>query len=183
MAMEPKMVEIELLSSNQQVEVELMSSPQSINISTAESQTIRSGDYLAGDYINIENHIISAVPVDLIEDGNLAPVTSNAVADGIAGVMESMLITGVTDEFIISDDKILGIDKVNVDKIEDLAAYINDVVEFPVATDMIAGIVKSASGVDQITVASDGTMTVNQIRLSNIVQDEDLVLNGGNSNY
>jgi hypothetical protein len=54
-------------------------------------------------------------------------------------------------------------------------------VNIPVASGMMLGVVKSSSAENGVTVNADGTMTVNAISASKLVQDEDevLVLDGG----
>lgn len=81
----------------------------------------------------------------------------NGIADGAqANVLEGIRINGT--EIVL------------VDKYADI----------PIAGDIL-GVVKSSSAENGVTVNEDGTMTVNAISLSKIVQaeDEELVLNGG----
>lgn len=58
------------------------------------------------------------------------------------------------------------------------------VVNIPVATDEVCGVVKSTAEDNGVSVNEDGTMTVNKISFSKLVQDddEDFVLIGGDSN-
>lgn len=57
-------------------------------------------------------------------------------------------------------------------------------INLPVATETIVGAVKSSSALNKVTVNSDGTMTVNEVSVNKLHQDEasSLILNGGNAN-
>ena len=57
------------------------------------------------------------------------------------------------------------------------------VVNIPLATANLAGLVKSATGENKVSVGSDGTMTVNSLNINKLVQTagDVLILNGGNA--
>lgn len=59
----------------------------------------------------------------------------------------------------------------------------NKVANIGVATDISAGVVKSTNGENGVTVAADGSMTVNSISISKIIQDhsDPMVFSGGSS--
>ena len=50
-----------------------------------------------------------------------------------------------------------------------------------IATADVAGLVKSSTGHNNVTVAEDGTMSVATVKVSSLFQDATLVLNGGNA--
>lgn len=114
---------------------------------------IQGGSYMAGDWVIIENGVISVAP-------------------------------NVTDEFILSDDKILGINQIGVAKIEGLEALVeNKISGIPLATDEIPGLVLSSSSDDSISILADGTMSINGVNINKVYQDADteLVMYGGDS--
>ena len=62
-------------------------------------------------------------------------------------------------------------------------AISDQTVNIPIATDSQLGVVLSASGENQVTVAGDGTMSVAQVNVNTLVETEgeSLMLNGGNA--
>ena len=56
-------------------------------------------------------------------------------------------------------------------------------VNIPIATGILAGLVKSAEGENKVAVGADGTMEVNSLNVNKLVQTEGdyIILNGGNS--
>lgn len=57
-------------------------------------------------------------------------------------------------------------------------------ITLPVATETVSGAVKSSSAQNNVTVNSDGTLTVNEVSVNKLYQDEgsSLILSGGNAN-
>lgn len=90
------MIEIELLNTPF-VDIDL-GSDTSLDVDL-DTRVISAGAYLSGDHISIVNNEISVVTTDTVESGNMAPVTSNAVALAIAG---GLVIPALTDEEIIA---------------------------------------------------------------------------------
>ena len=177
------MIEIELLSS-QEVDVNIEDS-QSLDVNIAEG-VIKEGSYIAGDYISIANNTISVVPTNVVEDGNGGPVSSDAVAEAIAEAMGGALITGVSDEFIISGEQILELNKVPATKVDGIQALIDEsIAGVGVATLSNPGLVLSSLADDGVLVGANGTMTVNSLNISKLYQDADtdIVMYGGNSDY
>ena len=79
-----------------------------------------------------------------------------------------------------------GADPIRVIRINNNALPIVDgVVDIPIATEDVCGVVKSSSGENRICVNEDGTMEVASISFDRITQDEDdtIVLAGGGSNF
>jgi hypothetical protein len=56
-------------------------------------------------------------------------------------------------------------------------------IDIPLATGVLAGLVKSAEGENKVAVSADGTMEVNSLNVNKLVQTEGdyIILNGGNS--
>lgn len=116
-------------------------------------RVIQGGSYLPGDWIIIENGVISVDP-------------------------------NVTDEFIISDDKVLGINQISVSKIEGLEALFDEKLsEIPIATELVPGLVMSSNAPDSISVLLNGTMEINGVNVNKVYQDADteIVMYGGDS--
>ena len=90
----------------------------------------------------------------------------------------------LTDELVekinASDANILEIVKVNGTPLQVADDKSVDIV-IPVATDSVAGLVKSSTAENKVAVAEDGTMEVGTININKIVQTEGdtLILNGG----
>ncbi len=59
----------------------------------------------------------------------------------------------------------------------------NKVITIPYATSSIAGLVKSSTAADKVSVGADGTMTVNSLNVNKLTQTEGetLILNGGSA--
>lgn len=125
----------------------------------------------------------------LVEDALISKLTSLAEIKGVSEELE-----------IGAEDKILGIKAIDQSKItglpEALAAKISGVtlgdtpleasdgtVVIPIATSLALGVVKSVDTENGISVAEDGTMSVNNINLDKIVQTPgtELILNGGDA--
>ena len=117
-------------------------------------------------------------------------------------------IKSVSDEFTLTDGE-LSVNAIAADKITDLPAALADIetlkgaqssyvksvsvngtalelsgeqgVNIPVATDSVLGVVKSASGDNKVTVATDGTMSVASVNITSLSQNEGewLEINGG----
>lgn len=177
------MIEIELLSP-QEVDVNIEDG-QSLDVNIAEG-VIKEGSYIAGDYISIVNNTISVVPTNVVEDGNGGPVSSDAVAGAIAEAMGGALITGVSDEFIISGEQILELNKVPATKVDGIQALIDEsIAGVGVATLSNPGFVLSSLADDGVLVGANGAMTVNSLNISKLYQDADtdIVMCGGNSDY
>lgn len=177
------MIEIELLSP-QEVDVDIENG-QSLDVNIAEG-VIKEGSYIAGDYISIVNNTISVVPTNVVEDGNGGPVSSDAVAKAIAEAMSETLIAGVSDEFVISGEQILELNKVPVAKVDGIQALIDEsIAGIGVATLSSPGLVLSSLADDGILVGANGAMTVNSLNISKLYQDADtdLVMYGGDSDY
>lgn len=177
------MIEIELLSP-QEVDVDIENG-QSLDVNIAEG-VIKEGSYIAGDYISIVNNTISVVPTNVVEDGNGGPVSSDAVAKAIAEAMSETLITGVSDEFVISGEQILELNRVPAAKVDGIQALIDEsIAGIGVATLSNPGLVLSSLADDGILVGANGAMTVNSLNISKLYQDADtdLVMYGGDSEY
>ena len=117
-------------------------------------------------------------------------------------------IKSVSDEFTLTNGE-LSVNAIAADKITGLPAALADVatlkaaqssyvksvaingsaltlsaeqgVNIPVATDSVLGVVKSASGDNKVTVATDGTMSVASVNITSLSQNEGewLEINGG----
>jgi len=177
------MIEIELLSP-QEVDVDIENG-QSLDVNIAEG-VIKEGSYIAGDYISIVNNTISVVPTNVVEDGNGGPVSSDAVAKAIAEAIGGALITGVSDEFVISGEQILELNRVPVAKVDGIQALIDEsIAGIGVATLSNPGLVLSSLADDGILVGANGAMTVNSLNISKLYQDADtdIVMCGGDSEY
>jgi len=150
--MDPVKVKILNTENTIPVNVKATSTENTVPVRIAET-IIQGGSYMAGDWVIIENGVISVDPQ-------------------------------VTDEFIISDEKILGINHVGVSKIEGLEALVEDKIsEIPIATDVLPGLVLSSDSRDSISVLLDGTMSINGLNINKIYQDADteVVMYGGDS--
>ena len=120
-------------------------------------------------------------------------------------------IKRVSGEFALTDGE-LSVNAIAADKITGLPAALADVatlkaaqssyvksvaingsaltlsaeqgVNIPVATDSVLGVVKSASGDNKVTVATDGTMSVASVNITSLSQNEGewLEINGGGAN-
>lgn len=117
-------------------------------------------------------------------------------------------IKSVSSEFALTDGE-LSVNAIAADKITGLPAALTDIenlkgaqssyvksvaingtaltlsaeqgVNIPVATDSVLGVVKSASGDNKVTVATDGTMSVAAVNITSLSQNEGewLEINGG----
>lgn len=117
-------------------------------------------------------------------------------------------IKSVSNEFALTDGE-LSVNAIAADKITGLPAALTDIetlkgaqssyvksvsingtalepsaeqgVNIPVATDSVLGVVKSASGDNKVTVATDGTMSVAAVNITSLSQNEGewLEINGG----
>lgn len=176
------MVELEILQPRP-IDVDLHGAPP-VDVEIT-GRIIAAGSYLPGEHISIVNNEISVITTDTVAVDDLAPVTSNAVANAIAALDEATLLRGVSDEFIISDEKVLSIGEISVDKVSGIDALIAEALNFPIATDSLAGLVRSSSAADQINVGANGTMTVNSVNVNKLYQDADteIVMYGGDSDY
>ena len=102
-----------------------------------------------------------------------------SIVNGVISVRQE-----VTDEFIISDDKVLGINQVSATKVEGIEALIESMMsDLPIATDVIPGLVLSSQSLDSINVLADGTMSINGVNINKVYQDADteLFIYGGDS--
>lgn len=152
--------------------------PNAMHVALTESVIKES--YTAGDWIVIVDNQISVVPTDEIVSGSTGPVTSGAVADALAAITDVSMMVGVSDEFIISDDKILRVNAVDVSKINGIEALFADL---PVATTETLGVVMASGAINGVSVDANGVMTVNGIDINRVYQDAstEVVMYGGNS--
>ena len=110
------------------------------------------------------------------------PEALAAKVDAVEG--KGLSTNDLTDELLeklnAADTNLIEIVKVNGTALQIADDKSVDII-IPVATAEVAGTVKSSAGENKVSVAEDGTMEVNTISISKIVQAEDevLILNGG----
>lgn len=143
----------------------------------------------------VEIELLSQNPIDIdIQQQNELDVNiaERVIKEGsyIAGDWITIVnnkisvVPQVTDEFVISDEKVLGIDHVDVAKIDGIEALIDEaMLRFDIATDLVPGMVLSSSDADSIAVLANGKMSINSVNINKIYQDADteVVMYGGNS--
>ena len=143
----------------------------------------------------IEIELLSQNPIDVsIQKQNTLDVNiaESVIKEGsyIAGDWITIVnnkisvIPQVTDEFVVSDDKVLGIDHVDVSKIDGIEALIDEaMLQFGIATDLVPGMVLSSADEDSIVVLASGKMSINSVNINKIYQDADteVVMYGGDS--
>lgn len=117
-----------------------------------------------------------------------------------SGVVAESPIQSLSEEFIIDENGELQIYMVSAEKIDGLTDLIGDpirgvsadglplpvidnIVNVPLADDLIAGLVRSSSGENSVAVAQDGKMYVNSLNVNRLMQTagEKFTLNAGNS--
>ena len=124
----------------------------------------------------------------------IANITSDYVkASELSGEIEAVLTTSLQDYVTVTDfnpvktkveentAKLNGINTTVTDAIADAISNLT-ALEVSVATPETIGGIKSASGENQVSVAADGTASVQKINISSLVQNDGdvLILNGGN---
>ena len=146
-----------------------------------------------GAQVNIINAVSSEFTI--ASDGktlNIAAVEMSKVTglpEALAGKVDAVEGKGLstndlTDELVekinAAQPNVLEIVKVNGTALQVADDKSVDII-IPVATADVAGTVKSSADANKVSVAADGTMEVNTISISKIVQadDEVLILNGG----
>lgn len=140
-------------------------------------------DLLTQDPLDISIQPQNQVEIDIAEhvikegsyiSGDWVSIVNNVIS----------VVPVVSDEFVISDEKVLGIDHVDVAKVDGLDALIEEMIpDIGIATDEIPGLVLSSFEPDSILVRNDGTMSVNGININKVYQDSDteVVMYGGDS--
>lgn len=120
------------------------------------------------------------IDTSLTQSGQAAD--AKAVGDRLAELLQTTETLGEKLENlpIASGDSVVKVLKVNGAALE---IDEDGVVNIPVATEEIFGVVKSTSEDDGVSVNEDGTMKVNNISFSKIVQkdDDEFVFVGGDS--
>lgn len=143
----------------------------------------------------IEIELLSQDPIDVsIQKQNTLDVNiaESVIKEGsyVAGDWITIVnnrisvIPQTTDEFVISDEKVLGIDHVDVSKIDGIEALIDEaMLRFGIATDLVPGMVLSSADEDSIVVLASGKMSINSVNINKIYQDADteVVMYGGDS--
>ena len=117
-----------------------------------------------------------------------------------SGVVAESPFQEVSEEFVIDENGVLCIYEVPAEKVNGLSDLIGDsirgvsadgtilpvlenIVNIPIADDIIAGLVRSSGGENNVTVNADGTMTVDSLNVNRLTQTvgERFTLNAGTS--
>ena len=143
-------------------------------ISGEESRATAAEDALSGRLDTVEDFFKAVETPDEVID-TLAEIVSYIKSDKSGAATMAGNIKANTDAIAAINNETDGI-------LAKAKKYTDDsITALPFATAEKAGLVKSSSGMDKITVAEDGTMEINQISVSklHVSEDDEFVLNGG----
>ena len=143
-------------------------------ISGEESRATAAEGALSGRLDTVEDFFKAVETPDEVID-TLAEIVSYIESDKSGAATMAGNIKANTDAIAAINNETNGI-------LAQAKKYTDDsIAALPFATAEKAGLVKSSSGMDKITVAEDGTMEINQISVSklHVSEDDEFVLNGG----
>ena len=143
-------------------------------ISGEESRATAAEGALSGRLDTVEDFFKAVETPDEVID-TLAEIVSYIESDKSGAATMAGNIKANTDAIAAINNETDGI-------LAQAKKYTDDsIAALPFATAEKAGLVKSSSGMDKITVAEDGTMEINQISVSklHVSEDDEFVLNGG----
>lgn len=106
---------------------------------------------------------------------------------GIQGDGSTLSLSGVSDEFVISDERILHVNKIDYAKIDGIEALEEElrgmIADIPIATTTTPGLVMANESENGVLVDLAGVMTVGNINVNKLVQTagERFTLNAGDS--
>ena len=121
--------------------------------------------------------MVDGATINVDENGKISVPVASADANGLLSKEDFAKLAGVEAgaKANVVEGMLLGTDVAEVNAAKQIVA--------PVANETKFGVVKSNSAMNKIAVAEDGTMEVNSVGISKLVEEDGvfLVLDGGNA--